>query len=485
MISAVIKVKVYNKHRENGWGLVMESVVRSFIERHKLLTKETTVLIGVSGGPDSMALLHFLSSIQSEWRLRLIALSVDHGLRGEESRKDMSYVEEMCRLWNIEFCGTSVDVPLFKQKENVGTQVAARELRYQFFQEQMEAFSADYLVLGHHGDDQAETMLMRFVNRSNPAALSGIPVKRPFHHGFVVRPFLCITKSIIESYCQKNDILPRRDPSNRDVVYTRNYFRMHILPLLKKQNPNLHRTMQKLSETFYDDETYLRNEAGKLVDSTVNIDLKSKQAQFVIEEFRAHPPALQRRAFHLILSYLYINIPKDLFYVHEEQFFGLLVNQKANAVVDFPLGLKMTKAYTKIIFYFADPEVAPYHATLEVPGSTYLPDGSRITASETNSQQKNTKDVFTCDRRNVRLPLQIRTREPGDKMTVPGLKGRKKVKDIFIDEKIPLYERDAWPIVTDGEGKVLWVVGLKKTNSGIRGKDNDFIQIQYQKQGNM
>lgn len=192
----------------------MENIIASFIKRHQLLRKNTTVLIGVSGGPDSMALLHFLYSIRETWNLRLIAVGVDHQLRGAQSLADLHYVSEVCLKWNIKFVETSIDVPSYKRDRRIGTEIAAREVRYQFFAEQMDNFQADYLALGHHGDDQVETMLMGLVRSANSSAFSGIPVKRTFATGQIIRPLLCVTKATIQAYCKKNQINPRMDPTN-------------------------------------------------------------------------------------------------------------------------------------------------------------------------------------------------------------------------------------------------------------------------------
>src|SRR5690625_32010 len=138
----------------------MKREVSAFIKRHKLLTRDSTVLLGVSGGPDSMALLQYFYSIRNEWSLNLIVLSADHQLRGEEGKKDKDYVKKQAELRDIHFIGTSLDVQTYKKENHVSTQLAARKMRYQFFEEQMIKCQADYLALGHHGDDQIETMSM-------------------------------------------------------------------------------------------------------------------------------------------------------------------------------------------------------------------------------------------------------------------------------------------------------------------------------------
>lgn len=461
----------------------MNQQVTQFIKKHQLLTPGSTVLVGVSGGPDSMALLHFLSQVRETWSLKLIAVSADHQLRGKESLADKTYVKHMCEQWNIQFIGTALNVPEYKQTHRLGTQAAARAMRYQFFQEQMEAEDADYLALGHHGDDQAETMLMSLLRTASSSSFSGIPLKRPFATGAIIRPFLCLTKAEIEAYALEHGIEPRIDPSNHDTVYTRNFIRKELLPVIREKNPSIHTTLQQLSHTLEEDEVYLRREAEKVWEKTVILDGGEWSAVMDIDVFRRHPLALQRRVYHLLLDYLYGQLPKDVSYIHEEQFFALLKSEKSNVQLDFPAQLKLEKSYRKLRFYFLQaPQADPsFHHILEVPGRVDLPDGSRITAGHCMQPEEAGPYQYVLGTDQVGLPLHIRTRKPGDRMSWKGLNGRKKLKDLFIDKKISPKERDNWPIVTDNNGEILWLPGLKKGTPGYQKEPSSYIQISYEK----
>ncbi len=223
-----------------GWWCLKKQTLHdklvSFIDRHQLIHNDATILVGVSGGADSLLLLRCLLGLQSLWHLKIVAVSVDHGLRGHESESDVKYVESICQQWGVPFIEKKVDVKKHKKLYKEGTQLAARTLRYQVFEETMNEVDADLLALAHHGDDQIETVLMRLVRHSNPSLLKGIPVKRSFANGTIIRPFLCLSKNEIYHYCQEYQIVPREDPSNQSTEYTRNYFRLKILPLLKQHN---------------------------------------------------------------------------------------------------------------------------------------------------------------------------------------------------------------------------------------------------------
>ncbi|WP_068675804.1 tRNA lysidine(34) synthetase TilS [Oceanobacillus sp. Castelsardo] len=459
----------------------MEKCVFKFINQHQLIKKGATVLVGVSGGADSIALLHFLHSNRNRWEINVVALSVDHQLRGEESLLDLEFVRDICNKWGIPFVSDSLDVKAYKERNRLGTEVAARRLRYQFFSEQMEAFQADYLALGHHGDDQIETMLMSLTRSASSTAFSGIPVKREFSTGWIIRPFLCITKFDIENYCKEINIQPRIDETNFDTTYTRNYFRKYILPLIKEKNSNIHTTIQHLNETLHEDETFLQEEASEMVKSLVEFDRKSNTATFQIQTFKMRPRALQRRALHLILNYLYNDLPSDLSYIHEEEFFSLLYSKKANNRIDFPSQLRVEKSYEKIIFLFSDSlneEDSTFHQLLTIPGEVTLPDGSVVSAQMNRNKEQN-RVTYGFYSSQVALPLHIRTRRPGDRMSWTGLNGSKKIKDIFIDEKIPIDKRNRWPILVDNNGEILWLIGLKKGNPKITQMEGQWIQLQY------
>lgn len=456
--------------------------ITDFIKKNHLLTKHTTVLLGVSGGPDSMALLQYFYLISEKWDLTLIVLSANHQLRGQEGQSDLDYVEVECQKRNIEFIGTSLDVPTYKDTHNVGTQVAARELRYQFYAEQMNAQQADFLALGHHGDDQIETMLMALVRTADSSSFSGMPMERPFHGGRLIRPLLCVTKNEIEKYCKQYSVIPKIDPSNNEPTYTRNYYRKYVLPHLKHKNQNLHMTIQHLSESLLEDESYIMKQAKSMFEMVVTYDNKRKQAMLNIDDFKTYPTALQRRTFHLLLSYLYEELPKDISYIHEDNFFRIVMGE-GNPVIDFPSHLKIRKSYRELMFYFERQSIEDvgFDYTLKIPDRCDLPGSSKIMTSFTDAIEDEERYTMIIPKKEVTLPLHIRTRRPGDRMNWKGLNGSKKIKNIFIDEKIPIYQRDIWSVLTDHHGSILWLVGLRKKQFNITQDMDSFIKVVFKK----
>ncbi|HYK74414.1 MAG TPA: tRNA lysidine(34) synthetase TilS, partial [Pseudoneobacillus sp.] len=200
---------------------MFEQKVEAFLNRHSLSLYGKKVMVGVSGGPDSLGLLYFLWRKQELWNLTIVAAHVDHMFRGEQSYQEALFVKEFCNELSIEYEWTQINVEEYMKSTGKSTQVGARECRYQFFEEMMEKHQADYLVLGHHGDDQIETMLMRMTRGSSGKARAGIAFKRPFQKGEIIRPFLAVSKQEIERYCLEHQLDPRRDPSNDKPYYSR------------------------------------------------------------------------------------------------------------------------------------------------------------------------------------------------------------------------------------------------------------------------
>lgn len=459
----------------------MEQTVTAFMDRHGLWKEGTTILVGVSGGPDSMALLHFLKEQSQRQNWHIIALSVDHGLRGEESRLDTVFVKETCENWGIVSETVTLDVPGWKKEHQQSTQVAAREMRYRYFEECMDRYGAEALFLAHHGDDQAETILMRLARGSNPAAVSGMDITRSFASGELIRPMLSCSKVQIQQYCERHDIPYRIDPSNATEDYTRNFFRHRVLAPIKTEFPTFHQHAQRFSEALKADEAYLEGQAAEMFAEVVDYDAGKQAAAFEIDRFLTYPIALQRRVYHLILMYLYQALPVDLHHRHEAQFFELIASSKANSSLDFPAGLQLTKSYSRMTVSFCNEAKDLFHYTFHAPGSVTLPDGSLLTASFTPHSTENGSHVFVLPLADVTLPLQVRTRKNGDKMKLRGMRGTKKVKDIFIDEKIPAVKRRDWPIVEDATGTILWLIGLRKGETGrTTGESGSYLRLCYQ-----
>ncbi|MED3574080.1 tRNA lysidine(34) synthetase TilS [Cytobacillus praedii] len=462
---------------------MLDAKVKAFLQRKGLDLNNKKILIGVSGGPDSLALLHYLWEKKQSFNLSIVAAHVDHMFRGEESFAEAQFVQQFCGERNIPFEMTRMDVPNYIEETGKSAQAASRECRYQFYEQMMEKHHSDYLALGHHGDDQVETILMRLTRGSSGDARAGIAFSRPFGNGYILRPFLCLNRLEIEKYCAINHLDPRRDPSNEKGLYSRNRFRKEVMPFLKKENPHVHVHFQRFSEEIQSDEAFLQ----ELTIQKMNKVMEKKTTREIIIniiEFQEMPMPLQRRGIQLILNYLYKEKPTSLSALHIENVFALMSSPHPSGTLHFPNGLKVVRSYEKCQFLFRLQPIQSYRFEMKEPGKIELPNGSCIILEFTNCPEGSIQaNSLLLQRDDSLLPLVIRTRKDGDRMSLKGMQGSKKVKDIFIDNKVPLQERNSWPIVTDSNGQILWVPGLKKSRSSTGQQSNaNFILLTYIRQ---
>lgn len=461
---------------------MLETKVAAFLERQFYRLNNKKIVVGVSGGPDSLALLHYLKGQTEKKNLSILAAHVDHMFRGEESYEDAMFVRNFCEQHKIPFEMIRINVPEIMEDTGKSSQLAAREARYAFYQDVMEKYDYPYLALGHHGDDQIETMLMRLTRGSTGMARAGIPFSRPFYKGSIFRPFLCLTKDEIWEYCHKHKLSPRLDPSNEKGIYSRNRFRKQVLPFLKMENPHVHESFLRFSEDLQSDEAFLLELTEKRMNTVMKIREKSK-ITIDINRFLEMPLPLQRRGIQLILNYLYMEKPPDLSAVHIDQVFHLIHHSEPSGKFDFPNGLKVVRSYSQLSFQFQTDQVESYVFEVHEPGTIFLPSQGSIRIEyldrEIPASTPNTA-LFNVD--EWKWPMFIRTRKTGDRMTLKGMNGTRKLKDIFIDEKVPVHDRDHWPVITNREGNIIWLPGLKKSSyEGIDLSAKKYILLTYNK----
>jgi tRNA(Ile)-lysidine synthase len=461
---------------------MLETKVKAFLNHQAFSLESKKIVIGVSGGPDSLALLHFLLAEKEKQNMTLVVAHVDHMFRGQESYEDGLFVSDFCEQNNIQFEMARINVPEIIESTGKSSQIAARDVRYEFFSKIMEKYQYPFLALAHHGDDQMETMLMRLTRGSAGLARAGIPFSRPFEMGTIFRPFLGLERADIQEYCQKHNLSPRIDPSNEKGMYSRNRFRKEVVPFLKKENLHAHEHFQRFSEELRSDETFLQELTVQRMNTVVTKKEESK-ITIDINSFLEMPLPLQRRGIHLILNYLYKVKPASLSAVHIDQVFFIIHHPQPSGQLDFPSGLKVSRSYYSLSFQFQPIEVESYQFEMTKPGMIILPDGGEIRSEYVEGEfpTVNSHNAF-FDASSIKWPIIIRSRRIGDRMTIKGMQGSKKLKAIFIDEKVPVQERNMWPVLTDKEGCIIWLPGLKKSSfEGIDYSAKQYILFTYQK----
>ena len=458
----------------------MIQIIEDFIASHELVVKGDHILAAVSGGPDSIALIHYLND-RYMGNCHLSVAHVEHGLRGKESIEDMEFVEEFCKKWSIPFYSHQPNIGKLKKEKGISTQEAARMARYSWFQTLMPTISANKLALAHHGDDQIETILMRQV-RGSLAGLAGIPVKRLLGNLSIIRPFLCVEKKDILTYCKEKGLSFRIDQTNETNTYQRNRFRKKILPFLKEENPKVHEAFQRQSEWIKEDNDFLQSLAETEIKTAVSSQ-KLDEISINIQSFLQIPIALQRRGVHLLLNYLSEDIGNLVTAKHLDSVVSLLKKDSPSGILHLPKGVRVEKSYNDCVLSLRNPSV---HVPLEIieipiPGMVPLKKG-KITSSIVKEAvyRKEKNAVFTADLNKLSIPLFIRSRQEGDRISPLGLNGSKKLKNLFMEEKIPKADREQWPVIMDKNGKVIWVPLLKRSNIALLTENTeDVLMLVY------
>lgn len=421
--------------------------VYNFIKNKIGLEPNDTIVVGVSGGPDSMALLYILNEFKKKLDLKIVCAHVNHNKRVESEQEKID-LENYCKANNIIF----EYIKITKWGDD-NFHNEARSVRYNFFEELVMNYGAKYLMTAHQGDDLIETILMRIVRGSTLKGYSGF--SRIVDKGTykIVRPLITVTKDEIMEFDKANGIKYAIDQSNNEDHYTRNRYRHAVLPFLKHEDPKVHKKFLKYSEILLEYSDYVDKEANKVFNKVfINGNLD-------IDKFNELDNIIQTKIIYTILEKIYGDDLLIIGAVHVELIFDLIKSNKSNSIVHLPNNVIVIKSYNELSFSFDDDESSEYE--IEIDGRVNLPNGKIIEIVDESIDTSNY--TIRLSSNEVKLPLYVRNRKDGDRIEVKGLNGTKKVKAIFIDEKIKISDRDSWPVVLDATDKIVWIPGLKKS----------------------
>lgn len=424
----------------------MDKVIDFLVNEVKLKDGDTIVL-GNSGGPDSMCLLTILLRLREKYHLNIVSAHVNHNVRSE-SAAEKEFLMNYCKDNNVGFETMTIER---YGDDNFHNQ--ARKIRYNFFNDVVKKYDANYLMTAHHGDDLVETILMRMVRGSTLKGYSGF--EKILDNGTfkTVRPLVFITKDEALKFDEENNIPYVIDKSNFKGKYTRNRYRMNILPFLKEEDPKVHEKFLKFSETLNEYDNFINNEIKRTIGRVY------KNNKIDVAKYRELDPLIQKKIIYVILEEIY---KEDLMVIndrHVKLIIDLLNSKRANSKICLPHNVQVIKSYDEVLFTKEVKETISYE--VELIKYALLPNGHKIEVVD--DEESNNNDVCRIDSSEVSFPLYVRTRKLGDKMFLKKIDGYKKVKDIFIDCKIPTKDRDKWPIVVDSKDKIIWIPGVKKS----------------------
>ncbi|MBT2290060.1 tRNA lysidine(34) synthetase TilS [Paenibacillus albidus] len=463
-------------------GLV-ESVLESAAE-YELWSPHDTIVVAVSGGPDSVALLHVLHEISlTRTPLSLICAHVNHGFR-EESRQEAELVRSLAAKLGIPFELAEFDIPSVMKESGLGPEGTAREKRYEFLIETARRYGARSVALAHHADDQAETVVMRLLRGSGLAGLAGIRWKRIEKKVELIRPFLRINKTALVGLCKEQGYTYAEDASNLLTHYTRNAIRLEVLPFLESYNGRVRQSLLQLADIAGTEDEFMETETAKCFAGIVSAN--HGKYTFDRAAFAAVPAALQRRLIKLILNYLSAGSSSADFPKIESVRRGTLQEQPTTWILDLGGGLTCVRQYNTILFSSKPPKrQVSYTYQLSLPDSrlwlTEIGKVMTMTLLERvdffTQGEDSGKLLAWFDGDELILPLTIRSRLPGDTIKVMGLNGSKKVKDIYIDDKIPASERAVIPLVCDGLGNIVWIPGVRRSMHAAVGRHTTSVVL--------
>jgi len=435
----------------------MERKVLETIKKYEMFSPGDRVIAGVSGGPDSAALLFVLSRLSKELKLSLHVAHLDHMIRGKASKEDMKHVIQMTKKLNVPITCKEFDVKSFAKKEKLSLEDAARRARYSFFEDLLKETSASTIALGHNFDDNVETVLMRLVTGTGTRGLLGIPPKR----GRIVRPLIECSRDEIETYCRKHKLKWRVDKSNFDTKFLRNKVRHKLIPVLKTINPNVRTAVGQAIELLHSDYDYLMDISTKALHGAT-IKKTDGSIKLDIDKLLMYPDSIRRYVLRAAI----------------EDVKGNLENVTFNHINDISVKLPDDESWElhlpNGIFVFGNgdclaisasrpkEEYVRFEHELKVPGSVRIKDAQLELKAEVSEVPKklkiNDKNVAYVDLGKTGQNLIVRSRRVGDRFSPFGIPGSKKLSDFLIDEKVSSDKKDKVPIV-EAKGNIVWVAG--------------------------
>lgn len=415
---------------------------------------ENTVVIGVSAGPDSMCLLDLIRKRTN----KIIVCHINHNVR-EESKKEEEFLYNYCKDNNIIFESMKIE----KYEEN-NFENEARKKRYSFYEEILNKYSSKYLFLAHHGDDLIETVLMKIIRGSNLEGYAGIKETSNLNNYKIIRPLLSYTKEDILKYNKTHNIPYFIDNSNTNTEYTRNRYRQNILPLLKKEDKNIHKKFLRYSKTLEEYDNYIKSLVKRNINNIFNNNT------IYIEELNKLDNFLKKNTLFYILNIIYNNETNIITEKHITNIINLIDNKKPNITLDLPQGKILIKEYDKIYIKKKNKLITNNDYKIKFSDNILI-DNMKIT--HVSEEKNDGNNICRLNTKDISLPLYIRNRKNGDYILLKGNNNKKKIKEIFIEEKIPKNLRSKYPLLVDNNDNILWIPNLKKSNFCIKKDEKD------------
>lgn len=449
----------------------MRSIVRQYINQNSLVLPNQHIIIGVSGGADSICLFHILKSLQEEYKLKLTVAHINHGMR-QEAKADAAFVQALCKEWGVLYKEHRCNIIQLAQEQKLSEEVVGRNERYKFFEKIRLECKADKIAVAHTMNDQAETMLMRLIRGSGVTGLGAIMAKRDF----VIRPLLTISREDVEGYCNDKGLEFKEDVTNKMNIYTRNKLRLQVLPVLKKEfNPKVIDAIAQAATQLQETESYLEIQTEAAYESVLQ---KHNNGHSIhIEPFLTFHKVIQSRIIRMAIESHMGNL-KDISYQNINDVLALAYKQSGKSI---NIGRKSIAIREHENIRFINQEnPLKYSYNLEFGSNRIVECNKKVEITLLNNGEikQRYENTYTknIDYDKISGNLQIRNRQAGDKILFKN--GSKKLKDFFIDEKIPKTCRDDVILIAD-QSNIIWIVGYRLSEAYyITDQTKHVLQIQ-------
>lgn len=421
--------------------------LRAAITGHSMISVGDHILVGLSGGADSVCLLTMLNHMKTEYQLKISAAYIDHGFRPSETPAEIAFCREVCSKMNVAFEMGNIDPASYAKSEGLNKQEAARELRYQALRKIAAEKGCNRIALAHNADDQAETVLMRLIRGSGSAGLTGIPpVRKPF-----IRPLIRTTRTEIEEYLKKDGAEYVTDSSNLKDDYLRNRIRHQLIPEIERINPDFIATVTRTTDIIMEEDRWFEIQVTKTL-----MKLISRKSDTTIELFLMPMEALDKALLRRVLRRAVAETRglRRLGHVHIEDLIRLVKYGRSGDRLYLPDSVRAIKAYSTLIMTSEKPaRLSEY--SVSGPGEYMLAEASQILSLKIIPREEmedlgDGKIIACLDAEKVSFPMTVRGRRDGDFFYPLGLGKKKKIQDFFTDEKIPRDLRDIVPLIVNG-----------------------------------
>ena len=448
------------------------NTVEKTITVHGMLKPKDSVVVGVSGGPDSVALLHILLKFAPRFSLRLGIAHLNHCLRQYESDKDAKFVESLAKAFDLPCYVQKRDVRRYQIENKLSLEEAARAVRYNFLNTIAKTNQYDKIALGHHADDNTEVVLMNLLRGSGKLGLAGIPPKRGDR---IIRPMIYLNRTDIIEFLNQNKLKWVVDQSNTDTRHLRNRVRHDLIPMLKTAyNPNISDTLNRLSSIVRSEEEWIEDMVHPFFERTV-LYFREHHIALSVPLLNEYHKALQRRILRVALAKTKGNL-RRIEFANIDSAINLLVKKSSSGTIDLPDSIKIQKDRDTIHIYKEQSRNRDYRRTNDVRDifsfEYQIENFEPVFIKEINAHIRFTEmriedmpDYRSAgqhtnffDKDALNFPMVLRNFRPGDSFKPLGMNGTQKLKKFFIDKKVPRSERIKCPILLSG-GKLIWVVG--------------------------